>query len=110
MGPLAGPARAPHDEAARSHNAPSFSTSGTDWRGLVYLDIDLLKLCEDYKLLLAFDTFVPSEVTGHEISFRKIIHSDDHSALKVKTAGLSGEVRKRIARIAALVRKAVLSS
>jgi predicted RecB family nuclease len=61
------------------------------------------KLGEDDKLLLAFDTFVLSEVTGREISFGKIIHGDDHSALKVKTAALSGEVRKCIERIAALL-------
>ena len=61
------------------------------------------KLGEDDKLLLAFDTFVLSEVTGREISFGKIIHGDDHSALKVKTAALSGEVRNCTERIAALV-------
>lgn len=61
------------------------------------------KLGEDDKLLLAFDTFVLSEVTGREISFGKIIHGDDHSALKVKTAALSGEVRKCIERVAALL-------
>jgi hypothetical protein len=61
------------------------------------------KLSEDDKLLLAFDTFVLSEATGREISFGKIIHGDDHSALIVKTAALSGEVRKSIERIAALL-------
>jgi predicted RecB family nuclease len=61
------------------------------------------KLGEGDKLLLAFDTFVLSQVTGREISFGKIIHGDDHSALKVKTAALSGEVRKSIERIAALL-------
>jgi predicted RecB family nuclease len=61
------------------------------------------KLSEDDKLLLAFDTFVLSEATGREISFGKIIHGDDHSTLRVKTAALSGEVRKYIERIAALL-------
>jgi len=61
------------------------------------------KLGEDDKLLLAFDTFVFSEVTGLDISFGKIIHGDDHSALKVKTASLFDEVRKCIERVAALL-------
>jgi predicted RecB family nuclease len=61
------------------------------------------KLGEDDKLLLGFDAFVLSEVARHEISFGKIIHGDDHSALKVKTAALSGEVRKCIERIAGLL-------
>jgi predicted RecB family nuclease len=61
------------------------------------------KLSEDDKLLLAFDTFVLSEAMEREISFGKIIHGDDHSALKVKAAALSGEVRKCIDRIAALL-------
>ena len=61
------------------------------------------KLSDDDKLLLAFDAFVFSEVTGREISFGKIIHGDDHSAVKVKTAALAGEVRKRVERIATLL-------
>ena len=61
------------------------------------------KLDGNDKLLLAFDTFVLSEVTGREISFGKIIHGDDHSALKVKTAALCGKVRTCIDRIAALL-------
>ena len=58
---------------------------------------------EDDRLLLAFDAFVLSRVTGREIGFGKIIHGDDHSVLKVKTAVLSGEVRRRIERVAALL-------
>jgi predicted RecB family nuclease len=61
------------------------------------------KLGEDDKLLLSFDTFVLSEMTERVISFGKIIHGDDRSTLKVKTAAFSGEVRKRIERIAALL-------
>jgi predicted RecB family nuclease len=61
------------------------------------------KLVADDKLLLAFDAFVISEVTGREISLGKIIHGDDHSALKVKTAALADTVRKRIERIAELL-------
>jgi len=59
------------------------------------------KVGEDDKLLLAFDAFVLSKVTGRQISLGKIIHGDDHSALKVKTAALFGEVAKCIERIAA---------
>src|SRR2546430_15211151 len=53
------------------------------------------KLCKDDKLLLAFDAFVLSELTGREISLGKIIHGDDHATLKVKTSALAGEVRTR---------------
>src|SRR6516164_1566523 len=61
------------------------------------------KLGEVDKLLLAFDAFVLSKVTGREIGFGKIIHGDDRSALKVKTAAFFGEVRKCIERVAALL-------
>jgi predicted RecB family nuclease len=61
------------------------------------------KLSGDDKLLLAFDTLMLSEATGCEIGFGKIIHGDDHSALKVKTTILSGEVRSRIERIVMLL-------
>src|SRR6516225_1695561 len=44
------------------------------------------KLGGDDRLLLAFDAFVLSKLTEHEIGFGKIIHGDDHRALKVKTA------------------------
>ena len=61
------------------------------------------KIREDDKLLLAFDTLVLSEATGREISFGKIIHGDDHSGLKVRTAARYGEVRKCIDKVAALL-------
>ena len=61
------------------------------------------KLGKDDKLLLAFDSFVLSRTAECEISFGKIIHGDDRSKLKVKTSALSGEVRKCIERIAALL-------
>jgi predicted RecB family nuclease len=61
------------------------------------------KLGEDDKLLLSFDAFVLSEAMGREISHGKIIHGDHHSTLKIKTAALSGKVRKCIESIAALL-------
>src|SRR5713226_2243895 len=61
------------------------------------------KLSDDDKLLLAFDALVFSEATGREVSFGKIIHGDDHSEGKVKTAALAGEVRKCVERIATLL-------
>ena len=61
------------------------------------------KLSDDDKLLLAFDAFVFSEVTGREVSFGKIIHGDDNSVGKIKTAALAGEVRRRVERIATLL-------
>ena len=61
------------------------------------------KLTKDDKLLLAFDAFVFSEMLGRAVSLGKIIHGDDHAALKVKTSALAGEVRKRLGKITALL-------
>src|ERR1035438_8877712 len=61
------------------------------------------KLIKDDKLLLAFDSFVLSEMLGRTVSLGKIIHGDDHITLKVKTAALVGEMRKRLGKIAALL-------
>jgi len=61
------------------------------------------KLTKDDKLLLAFDAFVLSEMLGRAVSLGKIIHGDDHATLKVKTPALAGEVRKRLAKITALL-------
>jgi predicted RecB family nuclease len=61
------------------------------------------KLTKDDKLLVAFDALVLSEMLGREVSQGKIIHGDDHAALKVKTSALAGEVRKRAEKIAALL-------
>ena len=40
---------------------------------------------------------------GREVSLGKIIHGDNHATLKVKTPGLTGEMRKRLDKIAALL-------
>ena len=61
------------------------------------------KLTKDDKLRLAFDTFVLSEMLGREVHHGKIIHGDNHSALKVKTSALAGEVRKRLGKITLLL-------
>ncbi len=61
------------------------------------------KLTKDDKLLVAFDALVLSEMTGREVSFGKIIHGDDDATLKVKTAALTGEVRKRLEKVTALL-------
>jgi predicted RecB family nuclease len=61
------------------------------------------KLTKDDRLLLAFDALVLSQVLGRMVSLGKIIHGDDHAALKVKTSALTGEVRKRLEKLAALL-------
>src|SRR5271165_1621389 len=61
------------------------------------------KLDKDDKLLLAFDAFTLSQSLGHEISFGKIIHGDNHTTSKVKISPLVREVRKRIDQIAVLL-------
>jgi predicted RecB family nuclease len=61
------------------------------------------KLNRDDKLLLAFDAFALSEVTGSEVPHGKIVHGDDHATLKVKIAPVAGELRKLINKATALV-------
>jgi len=61
------------------------------------------KLGKDDKLLLAFDALALSETLGREIRLGKIIHGDDHATLKVKTSALTGEVRKRLDKVAVLL-------
>jgi predicted RecB family nuclease len=61
------------------------------------------KLGKDEKLLLAFDASVLSEILGREVNLGKIIHGDNHAALKVKTSSLTSEVRKRLDKIASLL-------
>jgi len=54
------------------------------------------KLDQDDKLLLAFDAFAFSEVTGDEVRLAKIVHGDNHATSKVMTAALAGELGKLI--------------
>jgi predicted RecB family nuclease len=61
------------------------------------------KLGKDDKLLVAFDALVLSEMSGWAVTLAKIIHGDDHSTLKVKTAGLRNRVTKLTEKIAALL-------
>ncbi len=61
------------------------------------------KLTRNDRLLLAFDALVLSEMLGREVSLGKIIHGDDHATLKVKSAAVVSEVRKRLEKIAALL-------
>ncbi|HUL36968.1 MAG TPA: IS66 family transposase [Thermodesulfobacteriota bacterium] len=61
------------------------------------------KLTIHDKLLVAFDALILSEMVGGEVHYGKIIHGDDHDALRVKTSGLTREVRKLIAKIGALL-------
>jgi predicted RecB family nuclease len=61
------------------------------------------KLGNDDRLLLAFDAFVFSAALGREIALGKIVYGDNHATLKVKASTLAGEVRKRLAKITALL-------
>ena len=61
------------------------------------------KLTKDDRLLLAFDACVLSEALGRKIAVGQIIHGEGHATLKVKTSALTGEVRKRLEKIAALL-------
>ena len=64
------------------------------------------KLTKDDRLLLAFDAFVLSQILGRDVGLGKIIHGDDHATFKVKTSALTGEVRKHLDKIAALLSSA----
>jgi len=61
------------------------------------------KLGRHDKLLLAFDALTLSESLKRDISAGKIIHGDNYATLKVKTSALAGEVKKQVAKIAALL-------
>src|SRR5918996_58950 len=61
------------------------------------------KLSRDDRLLLGFDAFVLSEVLGSKVSLGKIIHGDDHAALKVKVAPLLREAWRLTGKMAALL-------
>ena len=61
------------------------------------------KLGRDVKLLLAFDALVFSEALERGVSLGKIIHGENCATLNVKTTTPTGEVRKRIEKIAAML-------
>lgn len=61
------------------------------------------KLTTNDKLLLAFDTLVLSKTLGRAVNMGMIIHGDDHSTLKVKTANLRNRVGKLNEKIAELL-------
>ena len=61
------------------------------------------KLTRDDKLLLVFDALVLSEMLGLEVSFGRIVHGNNYSTLKVKTAALTREVRKLIGKLDAIL-------
>lgn len=61
------------------------------------------KLGNDTKLLLGFDVFVLECSLQCNIAIGKIIHGDTSSTVKVKLSAFTTEVRKRIAKISALL-------
>jgi len=61
------------------------------------------KLTIQDKLLVAFDALILSEMLDSEVLYGKVIHGDDHIALRVKTSASASEVRKLAGKIAALL-------
>jgi predicted RecB family nuclease len=61
------------------------------------------KLFREDRLLVAFDALAFSQMLGREVSLARIIHGDDHAALKVKTSGLMNEIRNRVERMRTLL-------
>lgn len=80
--------------------------SGGRGRGAQFMPIRFVSsntLDRDDRLLLAFDAHVLAAALGREIAVGKIIHRDDHTALKVRFSTWAGEVRTLLAKIAALL-------
>lgn len=61
------------------------------------------KLAVHDKLRVAFDALVLSEMVGRTVDLGKIVHGDNHARVTVKTATLTGEVRKMVGRIGKLL-------
>jgi predicted RecB family nuclease len=61
------------------------------------------KLSSDDKLLLAFDAYVLAKSLRRQVSQGKIIHGDNHTALKLNNSATASEVRKRIGKLAVLL-------
>lgn len=61
------------------------------------------KLTKNDRLLLAFDAFVLSEALGRDVSAGQIVCGKDRATLRLNTSALSGDVRKILERIAALL-------
>jgi predicted RecB family nuclease len=64
------------------------------------------KLTRDDRLLVAFDALVLSGLLGRDVNLGEIIHGDDRGTLKIKTAGLLGQVRKLAVKMAGVVTSA----
>lgn len=61
------------------------------------------KIDNDDRMLLAFDALVLSKLLARPIVFGKIIHGDNHTMLKVKTAGMASRAQMQVKKIAALL-------
>jgi len=61
------------------------------------------KISKNDKLILSFEAFVLSELTGHAIEYGKLIHGDNANVLKVKVSTMIGAVKKVIKQINALL-------
>jgi len=61
------------------------------------------KLNRDDKLLLAFDAFVLSEMTGHDVGLGKIIYGDNHATMRVNISALAEGLGKTIDEAVTLV-------
>jgi len=61
------------------------------------------KLDRHDKLLLAFDAFALSKVTGDDVRLAKLVHGDHYATSKVTTAMLAGELGKLIRKTTTIV-------
>jgi predicted RecB family nuclease len=55
------------------------------------------------KLMLAFDALVLSETMGRQVAFGRIIHGEEPTSSRIKTAVLAGQARQVIERIGKLL-------
>jgi predicted RecB family nuclease len=61
------------------------------------------KLTRDDKLVLAFDALVLSQMVVDRVEYGKIVHGDNHTTLKVKTAALAKDLRTLVQKTASLI-------
>jgi predicted RecB family nuclease len=81
----------------------SSTNEGTPTEFIPILFVLANKLDKYDKLLLGFDAFVLSESLGRETRIGKIIHGADSATLRIRVSTFTGEIRARIAKIAALL-------
>ncbi len=61
------------------------------------------KIDNDDRMLLSFDALALSKLLARPIAYGKIIHGDNHTTLKIKTAGMASRAQMHVKKIATLL-------